>query len=269
MRKIMSLIFAFGLFSVCLAGAPDPPKTAKPEAPKPSAPKKEAPKSTETKTAAATKADAPKADAAKADNAKTGDKKDDKDQGDGSSAFAEIMGDGTINARDYLKIDTDDKGNTTIHLHGGVVVDGENLKVSDCDDLVLDKGNNLMIAKGLGAKPLSFTKVDENGGKVSGTCGRLTNHLDTKVTILEGNPRVTQTNTDGGSTVMSGGVIKMTQGEKGTSVNIEEGAALEIKSNKEKKPASAATEKKVAPEKIDSKDDKSVRRIPGAPGVAN
>jgi hypothetical protein len=93
-----------------------------------------------------------------------------------------------------------------MHIQGNVVIRSESMDL-DCEDLVIDMKKQLMVATG---KLVRFDQQD-----VSGTCGRLTYDLETKETVLVGDPKpsIIQKDASGRVTQTSANKITMTQTE--------------------------------------------------------
>lgn len=172
------------------------------------------------------------------------------------NAFSNVLGEnGTIRYLGGMTMQMDENGNVIARLQKSVKVESDLFDL-ECDDLVVDQANQVLIAKASGI--VKFTKNDAKS-KVSGTCGKLTYYIDTKKTVLENGPKVKQTAEDGSVTEMSADeVITMTQVGDQTNINTEGGGEIRFGSGKKAESANGA--KKNAPaEKI---DDKSVRQIP-------
>lgn len=91
-----------------------------------------------------------------------------------------------------------------MHIQGDVVIRSESMDL-DCEDLVIDMKKQLMVATG---RLVRFDQQD-----VSGTCGRLTYDLETKETVLVGDPKpsIIQKDASGRVTQTSANKITMTQ----------------------------------------------------------
>lgn len=91
-----------------------------------------------------------------------------------------------------------------MHIQGNVVIRSEQMDL-DCEDLVIDMKKQLMVATG------EIVRFDQ--AEVSGTCGRLTYNLETKETVLVGDPKpvIIQKDPSGRVTQTSANKITMTQ----------------------------------------------------------
>lgn len=136
-----------------------------------------------------------------------------------------------------------------MHIQGNVIIRSESMNL-DCEDLIIDMPKQLMIATG---KIVRFDQQD-----VSGTCGRLTYNMETRETVLVGDPKpvIIQKDASGRVTQTSARKITMTQTEKARHIGWEGDTEFKVL------PAPAATKEPGAGEKAPVKiDEESVKAL--------
>lgn len=138
-----------------------------------------------------------------------------------------------------------------MHIQGNVVIRSESMNL-DCEDLVIDMKKQLMVATG---KLVRFEQQD-----VSGTCGRLTYNLETRETVLVGDPKpsILQKDASGRVTQTSARKITMTQTDSARHIGWEGDTEFKVlPPPNAPKTETAGTEK--APVKIDGENVKELK----------
>lgn len=138
-----------------------------------------------------------------------------------------------------------------MHIQGNVVIRSEAMNL-DCEDLVIDMRKQLMVATG------RLVKFDQT--EVSGTCGRLTYNLETRETVLVGDPKpsILQKDASGRVTQTSARKITMTQTNGARHIGWEGDTEFKVM------PAAPAEKKETAggekaPVKIDNESVKELK----------
>lgn len=138
-----------------------------------------------------------------------------------------------------------------MHIQGNVVIRSEAMNL-DCEDLVIDMKKQLMVATG------RLVKFDQ--AEVSGTCGRLTYNLETRETVLVGDPKpsILQKDASGRVTQTSARKITMTQTNGARHIGWEGDTEFKVlPAAPGEKKETAAGEKK--PVKIDTESVKELK----------
>lgn len=134
-----------------------------------------------------------------------------------------------------------------MHIQGDVVIRSEQMDL-DCQDLVIDMRKQLMVATG------ELVRFDQK--EVSGTCGRLTYNLETKETILVGDPKpvIIQKDASGRVTQTSANKITMTQTDEKRHIGWEGDTEFKVLPAQKTEDTSAADSGAPQPVKIDKEN---------------